>query len=110
MVSGEKLIEKINEEIQDLNLGYEIFVKGKNGLNNIVFFDEPDLYPGEKSRFRIGNGSIMIFDGQKPILAIEVIPNKPTPPKDMAGPIPVYMVSRKIILNFNNGKGRSMNY
>ncbi|QUH22353.1 hypothetical protein HYG87_00520 [Methanobacterium alkalithermotolerans] len=106
MVSGEKLIEKINEEIQDLNLGYEIFVKGKNGLNNIVFFDEPDLYPGEKSRFRIGNGSIMLFDGQKPILAIEVIPNKPTPPKDMAGPIPVYMVSRKIILNFNNGKGR----
>lgn len=48
----------------------------------------------------------MLFDGQKPILAIEVIPNKPTPPKDMAGPIPVYMVSRKIILNFNNGKGR----
>lgn len=44
MVTGEKLIEKINQEVQDLNLGYEIFVKGKNGLNNIVFFDEPDLY------------------------------------------------------------------
>lgn len=106
MVSGKKLIEKINQQIEDLNMEYEIFVKGKNGINNIVFFDEPDLYPGEKSRFRIGNGSIMLFDGQKPILAIEVIPNKLTPPKDMAGPIPVYMVSRKIILNFNNGKGR----
>ncbi|MDI6643563.1 MAG: hypothetical protein QME14_00770 [Methanobacteriaceae archaeon] len=89
-----------------MNLEYEIYVKGKNGINNIVFFNEPELYPGEKSRFRIGNGSIMIFDGQKPILAIEVIPHKPTPPKDMAGPIPVYMVSRKIILNYNNGNSK----
>lgn len=108
MVTGKKLIEKINQEIDDLNLGYDIFVKGQNGVNNIVLFDEVDLFPGEKSRFRIGNGSIMIFDGEKPILAIEIIPNKPTPPKDMAGPIPVYMVSRKIKLNFNNGKEREI--
>lgn len=103
MVNGDELIEKINQNIKDLHLGYEIFVKGKDGLNNIVFFDEPDLYPGEKNRFRIGNGNIMVFDRDKPVLAVEIIPNKPTPPKDMAGPIPVYMVSRKIKLNYNNG-------
>ena len=76
MVTDDKLIEKINQEIEDLDLGYDIFVKGQNGLNNIVFFDEPDLYPGEKARFRIGNGSIMVFDKDKPILAVEIIPNK----------------------------------
>ena len=50
--------------------------------------------------------SIMIFDKNKPILAVEIIPNKPTPPKDMAGPIPVYMISRKIKLNYNNGNDK----
>jgi len=103
MVEDDQLIEEISQQIEDFDLGYDIFVKGKNGLNNIVFFDEPDLYPGEKSRFRIGNGSIIVFDGDKPILAVEIIPNKPTPPKDIAGPIPVYMISRKIKLNYNNG-------
>lgn len=106
MVTGEKLIEKINSEIEGLNLDYEIFVKGKNGLNNIVLFNEPDLFQGEKSRFRLGNGSIMIFENNKPILAIEVVSKGPTPPKDMAGPIPVYMISRKIKLNYNNDKDK----
>ena len=63
MVDGPELIEKIHQKIRDLDLGFDIFVKEKNGLNNIVFFDEPDLYPGEKNRFRIGNGNIMVFDG-----------------------------------------------
>jgi len=103
MVTGEKLIEKIYQEIEVLDLGYDIFVKGKNGLNNIVMFNEPDLFQGEKSRFRIGNGSIMIFENNKPILAIEIVSKGPTPPKEMAGPIPVYMISRKIKLNYNNG-------
>lgn len=106
MATGEKLIEKINREIESLNLDYDIFVKGKNGLNNIVLFNEPDLFQGEKSRFRIGNGSIMIFENQKPILAVEIITKGPTPPKDMAGPIPVYMISRKIKLNYNDGKDK----
>ncbi|MDO9160634.1 MAG: hypothetical protein Q7U45_14435 [Burkholderiaceae bacterium] len=106
MATGEKLIEKINHEIESLNLNYDIFVKGKNGLNNIVLFNEPDLFQGEKSRFRIGNGSIMIFENQKPILAVEIITKGPTPPKDMAGPIPVYMISRKIKLNYNNGNDK----
>ena len=78
-------------------------MKGKNGLNNIVLFDESDLYHGEMTRFRIGNGSIMVFDGNKPILAVEIIPNKPTPPKDIAGSIPVYMISKKIKLNYKSG-------
>ena len=81
MATDAELIEKINNKIEDLNLGFEIFVKGNNGLNNIVLFDKSDLYHGEMTRFRIGNGSIMVFDGNKPILAVEIIPNKPTPPK-----------------------------
>ena len=108
MESEDKLLEKINGEIKDLDLGYDIVVKGQNGINNIVFFDEPDLYPGKKARFRIGYGSIMVFDGDKPILAVEIIPNKNTSPKSMAGPIPVYMVSRKIKLNYNNGKDKEI--
>lgn len=106
MVTGEKLIEKIYTEIEVLDLGYDIFVKGKNGLNNIVLFNEPDLFQGEKSRFRIGNGSIMIFENNKPILAIEIVSKGPTPPKEMVGPIPVYMISRKIKLNYNDGKDK----
>jgi len=104
MVNDDKLIEKINQKIVDLELGFDIYVKGKNGLNNIVFFDEPDLYPGEKARFRIGYGSIMVFNNNKPILAVEIVPN--STPKDMAGPIPIYMISKKIKLNYNNGKDK----
>ena len=48
----------------------------------------------------------MIFENQKPILAVEIITKGPTPPKDMAGPIPVYMISRKIKLNYNDGKDK----
>lgn len=45
----------------------------------------------------------MIFDGDKPLLAIETIPKRATPPKDIAGPIPIYMIARKVIINMKNG-------
>ena len=45
---GDELIKKINQKIVDLGLGFDIFVKGKDGINSIEFFDEPDLYPGVK--------------------------------------------------------------
>ncbi|WP_048186412.1 hypothetical protein [Methanobacterium lacus] len=108
MVDDEKLIEKIYQSILNLELEFQIYVKGQNGLNNIVLFDEPELYPREKARFRIGNGSILIFDGEKPILAIEIISNKPTSSKEIAGPIPVYMISRKIKLNYKDGTEREI--
>jgi hypothetical protein len=108
MANNQDLIEKIYQSIIDMNLDYDIFCKGKNSLNNLVIFDEPDLYPGEKSRFRIGNGSIMMFDSEKLILAIEIITKTPTPPKEMAGPIPVYMICRKVKLNYQNGKDKEI--
>ena len=41
-------------------------------------------------------------------MAVEINPNKPTPPKDIAGPIPIYMISRKIKLNYKNGMRRNI--
>lgn len=82
-----------------------IHAKGKNGVSNIVIFDEPDLHK-EKSRYRIAYSSILILDNNKPLLAIETIPHKPTPPKDIAGPIPIYMIARKIVINMENGNNK----
>ena len=103
MVDDEKFIERIYQSIQNLKLEFQIYVKGQNGLNNIVLFDEPELYPGEKARFRIGNSSVLILDGENPVLAIEVISHKPTPSRDIAGSISVHMISRKIKLNYKDG-------
>ncbi|MGP8024402.1 MAG: hypothetical protein ACLPHE_10330 [Methanobacterium sp.] len=81
-----------------------IYMKGKDGVSNIVLFDEPVLIDGEKSRYRILYSSMMVFEDDKLRLAIEILPNKPTPPRDIAGPIPVYMVTRKVVINRRNGK------
>jgi hypothetical protein len=108
MLTGEELIEKINQEILNLNLENNVYIKGKDGINNIVCFDEPELYHGERRRYRIGYGNIMIFKGNIPILAVEIITGKNSPPKDIAGIIPIYMISRKIKLNYNNGSDKEI--
>ena len=82
----------------------EIYMKGKGGINNIVLFDEPVLIDREKSRYRILYSSMMVIKDDKPILAIEILQHKPTPPRDIVGPIPLYMISRKIVINKENGK------
>jgi len=48
MLTGEELIEQINQEILNLNLENNVYIKGKDGINNIVCFDEPELYPGRE--------------------------------------------------------------
>jgi len=47
---------------------------------------------------------MMVFDNDKPVLAIEILQHKPTPPRDIAGPITVYMITRKIVINQENGQ------
>lgn len=81
-----------------------IYLKGKNGVNNIVLFDEPELIPGEKSRYRIAYSNIAVFDSEKLLLVVEAIPNKPTPPKEIVGSIPVCMITRKIVINKKDGQ------
>ncbi len=98
------LTDLIYDEISSIFKPKDIYVKGKNGVSNIVLFDEPVLIDGEKSRYRILYSSMMVFEDDQLKLAVEIIPNKPTPPRDIAGPIPVYMISRKIVINRINGK------
>jgi len=82
----------------------EIYVKGRNGINNIVLFDEPILIEREKSRYRILYSTMLVIKDEKPLLALEILQHKPTPPRDIAGPIPVYMITRKIVINQENGQ------
>lgn len=105
MANYEEFLGKVYNSISTEFNTQNIYVKGKNEVNNIVIFDEPDLYK-EKSRYRIAYSGIMVFDGNKPVLAIETIPNKPTPPKDIAGPIPIYMIARKVVINMKNGNNK----
>lgn len=105
MANYEEFLGEVYNTISRDFSNQTIYVKGKRGVSNIVIFDEPELYK-EKSRYRIAYSGIMIFDGDKPILAIETIPHKPTPPKDIAGPIPIYMIARKVIINMKNGNNK----
>ena len=102
MANYEEFLIEVYDSISKEFNKQTIYVKGKNGVSNIVIFDEPDLYK-EKSRYRIAYSSMLILDNNRPLLGIEAIPNKPTPPRDIAGPIPIYMIARKIVITFKNG-------
>ncbi|MGB9980113.1 hypothetical protein [Methanobacterium sp.] len=101
MANYEEFLEDIYDSISKEFNNQTIYVKGKNEVNNIVVFDEPNLNR-EKSRYRIAYSGIIVLNDDKPLIAIEAIPNKPTPPKDIAGPIPIYMIARKIVITFKN--------
>ncbi|MGB9937854.1 MAG: hypothetical protein ACPK7O_09060 [Methanobacterium sp.] len=105
MVNSDEFTNKVHNAISNNFKNLSVYVKGKDGVSNIVIFDEPDLYK-DKSRYRIAYSNIMIFNGDKLLLAIEAIPHKPTPPKDIAGPIPIYMISRKVIINMKTGNNK----
>lgn len=105
MVNSDEFTNEVYNAISNDFKNQSIYVKGKDGVSNIVIFNEPELYK-EKSRYRIAYSNIMVFDGDKPLLAIEAIPHKPTPPKDIAGPIPIYMISRKVIVNMKTGNNK----
>lgn len=104
MVKTEEFINQIYGAVSKAFKTETIHLKGNNGVNNIVLFDEPELIPGEKSRYRIAYSTIAVFDGEKLILVVEAIPNAPTPPKDIVGSIPVCMITRKIVINKKNGQ------
>ncbi len=57
MANNEKFLEKVYNIISNDFNNETIYVKRKNGVNNIVIFDEPELYK-EKSRYRIAYSSI----------------------------------------------------
>ena len=102
MANYEEFLGEVYNSISKEFNNQTIYVKGRNEVNNIVIFDEPDLN-SEKSRYRIAYSGIIVLNNDKPLTAIEAIPNKPTPPKDIAGPIPIYMIARKIAITFKNG-------
>lgn len=102
MANYEEFLGDVYNSISNEFNNQTIYVKGRNEVNNIVIFDEPDLN-SEKSRYRIAYSGIIVLNNDKPLMAIEAIPNKPTPPKDIAGPIPIYMIARKIVITFKNG-------
>lgn len=103
MVNGDEFTDMVYNEISNHFKKNKMYVKGKDEVNNIVIFDEPIL-SHEKSRYRIAYSKIMIFKNDEPFLAIEAVPKKPTPPKDIAGNIPIYMIARKIVVNMKNGQ------
>ncbi|MGF7118650.1 hypothetical protein [Methanobacterium oryzae] len=105
MANSDEFTNQVYDTILKNFKNQSIYVKGKNGVNSIVIFDEPELHK-EKSRYRIAYSNIMIFDDDKLLLAIEAIPHKPTPPKDIAGPIPIYMIARKVIVNMKTGNNK----
>ena len=93
------ILDKLGEIFPDKT----IYAVGKNGVKNIVLFDEPYLNK-QKSRYRIAYTSIIINDGDKPIIGLETIfSNSSIPPKNIVGSIPIYMITRKIIIRFENG-------
>jgi len=102
MANYEEFLGEVYDSISKEFNNQKIYVKGKNGVNNIVIFDEPNLNR-EKSRYRIAYSGIIVINDDKPLMAVEAIPNKPAPPKDIAGPIPIYMIARKVVITFRNG-------
>ncbi len=103
MVNGDEFTNMVYNEISNHFKKNKKYVKGKDEVNSIVIFDEPIL-SHEKSRYKIAYSKIIIFENNEPFLAIEAVPHKPTPPKDIAGNIPIYMITRKIVINMKNGR------
>ncbi|MCK9151816.1 hypothetical protein [Methanobacterium alcaliphilum] len=99
MAKIEEMLNKVYEELsRELN-DETIYCQGKNGVKTIVLFDEPDLIPGEKARYRIGTLTILILRDGVPFLSVDVIPTAPTPPKVIAGLLPVHMITRSMVIN-----------
>ncbi|MDO9044569.1 MAG: hypothetical protein Q7U35_04600 [Methanobacteriaceae archaeon] len=99
MAKIEEMLKKVYEELS-MELNDEtIYCQGKNGVNTIVLFNEPDLIPGEKARYRIGTLTILILKKGLPFLSVDVIPTAPTPPKIIAGLLPVHMITRSMVIN-----------
>lgn len=101
-MSAEFFNESIYNSLKKVFPKFTVQASGKNGVSNIVLFDEPELYK-QKSRYRIAYTSMMVFDGDIPILGVETVFSKSSiPPKNIVGSLPVYMITRKVIVRFKN--------
>lgn len=103
MANIAEMIDTVYNELQAQFKNETIHCQGKNGVNTLVLFDEPELIPGKKSRFKVGNLTILIVRNEKPFLSVEIIPTSPTPPKTIAGLIPIHMITRSIVINRKEG-------
>ncbi|MGP8190239.1 MAG: hypothetical protein ACLQG5_10040 [Methanobacterium sp.] len=102
-MNADEFNNTVYDKLTEIFPNNTIYAVGKNRVNNIVLFDEPELIK-QKSRYRIAYTNMMVSDGNKPILGVETIfSNSSIPPKNIVGSIPVYMITRKIIVRFENG-------
>lgn len=100
----EYMLDAVYEELSIHFKDETIHCQGKNGVNTLVLFDEPELIPNKKSRYKIGNLTLLIVKDNVPFLSVEIINKGPTPPKSIAGVIPVNMVARSIVINRENAE------
>lgn len=99
MVNKENMIETVYEQLSTTFKNDTIYCQGKNGVKTIVLFNEPELIPNKMSRYRIGTVTILVLKDNIPFLTVEVISQRPTPPKSIAGVLPVNMITRSIVVN-----------
>lgn len=99
MAKIDEILNQVYDELSRELSDETIYCQGKNGVKTIVLFDEPDLIPGEKARYRIGTLTILILGNGEPFLSVDVIPTAPTPPKIIAGLLPVHMITRSMVVN-----------
>lgn len=95
----EEMLKEVYDGLSEIFKKETIYFQGKNGVNSLVLFDEPELIPGDKARYKIGNFTALVLKNDVPFLSIEIIPSEPTPPKSIAGLLPVHMVTRSIVIN-----------
>jgi hypothetical protein len=108
MAKIDEMLNEVYEQLSHVFTKNNIYCHGKNGVNTIVLFDEPELIPGQKARYKIGNLTILILKDNMPFLSVEVIPTAPTPPKTIAGLLPVHMVTRSIVINCKDDENLNM--
>lgn len=104
MANFTEMLDEVYEKIS-VNFKDEIiYCQGKNGVKTLVLFDEPELIPNKMSRYRIGTVTILVLKDNIPFLSVEVIFQGPTPPKTIAGVLPVNMITRSIVVNREGAK------
>lgn len=103
-MNGDEFNKIIYDKIKEFFPKGTVYASGKDGVNNIVLFDEPVL-TSQKSRYRIAYTTMIVIEDNQPILGIEtVFSTSSIPPKNFLSSIPLYMITRKIIIPFKEGK------
>ncbi|MBF4475943.1 hypothetical protein [Methanobacterium formicicum] len=104
MANIKEMVDKVYKELSIHFKDETIYCQGKNGVKTLVLFDEPELIPNKMARFKIGTVTILVLKDDIPFLSVEIISQGPTPPKSIAGILPVNMVTRSIVVNREGAK------